>query len=349
MFPVPAYTMHGLSLHPGFVDAAHSLGGSAGGHELVRAARLSGRLMLAATLAAPAALGLASLALVEYVTTQLTGPSPRTDTAYTWTPFETGVAWEDVQIPTQSSVMLHGWLLPQGARSPAVLACGGYRGRRSDLLGIASYLWRRGFAVLLFDYRGHGDHAGEPVTLGYRELEDARAALAFLRQRLPGSPLGVIGYSMGAAIAIMVAAREPDVRAVVADSPFTSQREIVAWHARRKLGPLTEPVLALVDRQLYKRYGYRFRDVEPLRDVVHLAPRPLLVIHGSHDTVIPLEHAQRLYAAAGEPKELWITDTIHCGAYFQDRPGYCARVAAFLERALGGATQDTTPATMPAA
>ncbi|MER3404305.1 MAG: hypothetical protein C4289_03310, partial [Chloroflexota bacterium] len=190
-------------------------------------------------------------------------------------------------------------------RSPAVLACGGYRGRRSDLLGIASYLWRRGLAVLLFDYRGHGDHAGDPVTLGYRELEDARAALAYLRQRLPGSPLGVIGYSMGAAIAIMVAAREPDVRAVVADSPFTSQREIVAWHARRKLGPLTEPVLSLVDRQLYKRYGYRFRDVEPLRDVVHIAPRPLLVIHGSCDTVIPLEHAQRIYAAAGEPKELW--------------------------------------------
>ncbi len=341
--------MQGSSLHPGYFDAARSFGSGASGQELVRAARLSGRLLLAASLAAPAALGLASLALVEYVTAQLTGPSPRTDTAYTWTPFETGVAWEDVQIPTQGGALLHGWLLPQEAGGPAVLACGGYRGRRSDLLGIASYLWRRGFAVLLFDYRGHGDHAGEPVTLGYRELEDARAALAFLRQRLPGSPLGVLGYSMGAAIAIMVAAREPDVRAVVADSPFTSQREIVAWHVQRKLGPLTGPVLAMVDRQLYKRYGYRFRDVEPLRDVVHIAPRPLLVIHGSYDTVVPLEHAQRIYTAAGEPKELWITDTIHCGAYFQDRPGYCARVTAFLERALCGGGQATMQSATSAA
>jgi fermentation-respiration switch protein FrsA (DUF1100 family) len=316
------------------LDPARALGSSTSGQELVRAARHSGRLVLAAALTVPAVLGLASVALVEYVTAQLTGPSPRTDTAYTWTPFETGVAWEDVRIPTQGGALLSGWLLPQEPGAPAILACGGYRGCRSDLLGIASHLWRHGFAVLLFDYRGHGELAGEPVTLGYRELEDARAALAFLRRRLPGSPLGVIGYSMGAAVAIMVAAREPDVRAIVADSPFTSQREIVAWHVRRKLGPLTGLILTLVDRQLQKRYGYRFRDVEPLRDVARLAPRPLLLIHGSRDTVIPLEHAQRIYAAAGEPKELWITETVHCGAYFQDRPGYCARVVAFLEQAL---------------
>ena len=322
--------MIGTDRHP----AAQFLNVSGRQHELSAAARLSGRLALAA-LAVPAALGLASAALVQYVTGQLTGPSPRGERTYTWTPFETGVLWEDVRIPTDGGTELRGWLLPQRPGAPAVLACGGYRGRRSDLLGIGSFLWRRGFAVLLFDYRGHGDHVGDPVTLGYRELVDARAALAYLRARMPGSGLAVIGYSMGAAVAIMVAAREPDVRAVVADSPFATQREIVAWHARRKLGPLTTPVLALVDWQLQARYGYRFHHVEPVRDVACIAPRPLLLIHGSCDSVIPLEHAQRVHAAAGDPKELWITDTVHCGAYFHDRPAYCERVASFLARATG--------------
>ena len=83
------------------------------------------------------------------------------------------------------------------------------------------------------------------------------------------------------------------------------------------------------------RYGYPFQAVRPLDAVAKIAPRPLLLIHGTADTVIPVVHSYRLYEAAGDPKELWIFEGAqHCGGYFADRPAYVQRVAEFFAKAL---------------
>ena len=266
-----------------------------------------------------------------------------------FTPFETGVRYDDVRITAEDGTAMRGWLFLSEPRAPTILACGGYRGRRADLLGISSALWRAGFNVLLFDYRGHGerapDDAPSPVTLGYRELADARASLGLLRSRFPQAPLGLIGFSMGAAVALMVAAREPSVRAVIADSPFTAQRDIVRYRVRRAAGrfastltqPLGDAIVALADRRLQRRLGFRFADVQPLGDVTRLT-QPLLLIHGEADTEVPVEHSQRIARAAAEagvPLETWYVPTAtHCEAYFLDRPAYCDRAVTFFRRHL---------------
>ena len=143
---------------------------------------------------------------------------------------------------------------------------------------------------------------------------------------------------MGASVAILGAARRPDIRAVVADSPFATHEDIVTHAIERVTRLPGRQVARLADTFLQWRAGYRHRDVRPVAEVAAIAPRPLLIIHGSADRTIPVEHAYRLYAAAGTPKELWIGEGAdHCGTYFLDRPAYCARVAAFFERALGAA------------
>ena len=306
-----------------------------------------------AALLGAAALGAAGGALwlaAERVVSAMTAPTPPArEPGRGFSPFETGVRYEDVRIPAEDGSRLPGWLFLAAPDAPAILACGGYRGRRADLLGISSALWRAGFNVLLFDYRGHGergpDDAPSPVTLGYRELADARAALAFLRARRPEAALGVIGFSMGAAVALMVAAREPDVRAVIADSPFTSQRDIVRYRlrraARRAASPLTRPlgdaIVWLADRRLRRRLGFGFAEVQPLRDVSRLT-QPLLLIHGEADREVPVEHSRRLARAAreaGVPLETWfVPGSAHCEAYFLDRPTYCERAAAFFRQHL---------------
>jgi uncharacterized protein len=197
--------------------------------------------------------------------------------------------------------------------------------------------------VLLFDYRGYGEAPG-PVTLGYRELADARAALAYLRRARPGVPLGAIGFSMGAAVAVMLAAREPELKAVVADGPFTSQREIVSFRIAqrvrtlRSIAPLRSLVVSLVNRHLLDSFGFGLDDVHPLHDVTALAGRPLFLIHGEQDEVIPADHTRRLVQAArrdGVPVEEWLVPGAgHCGAYFADRDVYCSRVRAFFRNAL---------------
>ena len=301
----------------------------------------------AAGLAAGGALAGTAYGFAAYVVHHLTRPARAPAPTREFTPFETGVDYEDVVVHAEDGTDLPGWLFLRAQEDPLVLACGGYRGRRSDLLGISSSLWRSGFNVLLFDYRGHGGAPGS-VTLGYRELADARAALRFARDRFPDALLGVVGFSMGASVAIMLAAREPDVRAVWADSPFTSQREIVRLHMARRFrqrpsrhaAPLARAVLALVERRLERQFGYRFADVEPVRDVVRLGDRPLFLVHGEADRTVPVEHGRQVLAsarAAGVPVESWFLPGVgHCGAYFADRPAYCSRAATFFRRHLAG-------------
>jgi uncharacterized protein len=293
--------------------------------------------------AVAATLGAARL-LAGYVVKQMTEATPtRAPLRFGFTPFDTGVSWEEVSFPAEDGTQLGGWLLTRTVDSPAILACGGYRARRSDLLGISSSLWRAGFNVLMFDYRGYGEDPG-PVTLGYRELADARSALAYLRRVRPQSTLGAIGFSMGAAVAIMLAAQESGLRALVADSPFTSQREIIRVRIAARVpaalvaGPLMSLVVWLVNRRLSGHFGFSLDDVHPLRDVQRIAPCPLLLIHGEADDLIPVAHAHQMVQAArsaGVPVEEWLVpDAGHCGAYFIDRNLYCTRVTDFFRRAL---------------
>lgn len=254
---------------------------------------------------------------------------------YTFTPFELDLPWEDVQIPTRQGAPLSGWWLPRAGSDRVVVVCYGYRNRKWEMLGVGAALWRHGYNVLLFDYHGHGDHAGTRVTLGYRELDDALAALEYANSRLPNARLGVIGYSMGAAIAIMAASRDRRVRAVVADSPFAAQRNPVSKRLRRRL-PVSQagsPVLFLIDQLLYRTLGYHFRDVEPLRDIGALGDRPIFLVHGKADSMIDYHDSELLYAAAPGPRELWLLPGVdHCGAYFLDRQAYIDRIGAFFDR-----------------
>lgn len=257
-----------------------------------------------------------TLLLAYYVARNITKPTPATVyDSYTMSPYEMGLPFEDVVFDSTGDTPLRGWWLHQADATFTIVACGGYRGRRADLLGISAALWRAGANVLVFDYRGHGELAGTPVTLGYHEVDDLRAA-----------------------ISIMAAAQDERVRAVVADSPFATQRSAVSRAVRRVIHVPDDLLLDVVDLLLGLIGGYHFNDVEPLRDVGLLAPRPLLLIHGAADTVTDPHDSELLYEAAGEPKELWLLPGVpHCGAHFADRQGYCQRVASFFQDSLTGA------------
>lgn len=288
------------------------------------------------------AVAAASVGVAYYAARALTAPKrPGPLDQYVMTPFETGAQYEDVTFPSEEGdIELQGWWFSRPETDRVVIACPGYRGTKSDLIGISTALWRAGFNVLLFDFHGHGSSLGAPVTLAYREVKDLFGALDYVERRMPCARIGLIGFSMGASIAIIGAARRPQVRAVVADSPFTTHEEIVAHAIHRSLRVPGAPLARLADFFIERRAGYRHGDVQPIREVGALAPRPLLLIHGTADSTIPVTHAYRMYEAAGAPKDLWLGQGAeHCGTYFLDRPTYCARVAAFFDRELASSRQ----------
>ena len=227
---------------------------------------------------------------------QLSGPRrPAVD--YGFTPFEVGVEAEDVELVAADGTPIAGWWLDRPGATRVVVCCHGHRGSKADMLGIGPGLWREGFAVLLFDFRGNGQSGDGPQSLAHYEQADLEVAIDWAVARCPGAEVDVVGFSMGAAVTLMVAARDRRVRRVVADSSFADMRGVVATAARgMRLPPV--PLVGLVDRMTRWVYGYGFGEVVPVDVVGAIAPRPLLLVHGSEDPVIPVEHAHRLAAAA---------------------------------------------------
>jgi len=173
---------------------------------------------------------------------------------------------------------------------------------------------------------------GVPVTLGYREQADFLGALAYVQKRAPQTRIGVMAYSMGAAIAILCSAEHPEIAAVVSDSAFATHSSVMRYNVQRTLCLPATPFLWLGDWLLHLRAGYRFHQVEPLRVIARLAPRPLLLIHGGRDRLVDPYDAFRLYTAAGEPKTLWmVPHADHCGAYFERREEYITRMVTFFQ------------------
>jgi uncharacterized protein len=281
---------------------------------------------------------LLSLAGARYLVTQLVRcRPPELSERFTVTPYELGIEYEDVQFPTVNERLLHGWWLPRPETNRVVIAVSGYRGKKEDVLGISGTLWRNGYNVLLFDYRAHGTTRleDELLTLGHRELEDMQAAIAYVRQRVPNVLLGLMGGSMGASVSIVAAARDPEVKAVWADSAFTSQERVIshAWKSITKL-PST-PIVPLAGELFARQTGYRWQDFEPLAEIPKLGRRPVYIIHGGSDRTTPVDCAYELYEAAPGPKSLWVAaDAQHCQVYFLFRETYSQRALKFFGRYL---------------
>jgi uncharacterized protein len=292
-------------------------------------ARAKGRIEKVLALGAPATT--ASLAaLGAWVTARrITAPGPH-ERKFVM-PGELGVPHEEVSFRTEDGLLLGGWWLPSPRAKRTVIALHGHRGARHHCVGIAAALWRRGYNVLLFDHRGRGSSEGETISLGHFEAVDASAAIGYALCRAPNVPVGLIGYSMGGAVALTCAAEDRRVGAVVADSPFASERGLVRALLRKRVGPLNGPIAALSERFL----PYDPGEVEPLKEVAKIAPRAAMFVHGLLDETCDHEDSIRLFEAAGDPKELWLLEGAgHCDAYFLDRGAYCERVAAFFEEHL---------------
>jgi fermentation-respiration switch protein FrsA (DUF1100 family) len=139
---------------------------------------------------------------------------------------------------------------------------------------------------------------------------------------------------MGGATAILAAAEDPRIRAVIADSPFARLRSPVrAAICQRGYPRAVSPLLAwsvctMASWQLRLRGAF-----DPIDVVDRIAPRPLLIVHGEVDWLIPVENAYALYRRAGEPKELWVVPGVDHACVPQVQPvAYSERVAAFFAR-----------------
>ncbi|HEX9541830.1 MAG TPA: alpha/beta fold hydrolase [Streptosporangiaceae bacterium] len=179
--------------------------------------------------------------------------------------------------------------------------------QRPAVWQVATRLNRVG-GVVTFDFRGHG-RSGGLSTMGDRETRDLEVAVAYARE-LGYRRVATVGFSMGASIVVRHAALVGGVDAVVSVSGpgrwyfrGTKSMRRVHWAVERRLGRVVTRTL-LNTRVSPVRWDPV--PLPPAEAAARIAPIPLLVVHGDQDLYFPTDHAQQLYAAAGDPKELWI-------------------------------------------
>jgi pimeloyl-ACP methyl ester carboxylesterase len=235
---------------------------------------------------------------------------------------------ETVSIRADDGVRLAGWFVPRPG-APAIVMLHGYPAEKADLLPLATALAPE-FATLLVDQRYFGDSEGRATTLGFRERQDLKRIVDFVEAR--GAPaVGVFGFSLGGAVALLTAAEDARIRAIAAYAPFADLRalghELYGWMWLGRY-PFVEAML------LWSRvvFGSDISRPTPAEAAARLTV-PVLLVHSRQDEQIPFRHAERLRAA--------LASNAHAEFEFMERgrhgelpAGFEERLARFFRRAL---------------
>src|SRR5512136_1269353 len=203
-------------------------------------------------------------------------------------PANYGLAAEAVEFRSGDGLMLHGWYIPAADSVKTIIICSGANGSLDADVHVAPWLHEAGFNILLFDWRAHGQSEGEVVTLGFNERYDLIAAVQFAKSQ-GAERVGVLGFSMGGTVAIATAAVYEDINATVADSPFVYVLSAVAGGLIERDVP--EGLSFLLARLFVSTACLRMRlnlfDIDLVRWIHRVAPRPLLLIFGEQDVIVP--------------------------------------------------------------
>lgn len=244
-----------------------------------------------------------------------------------------GLKSQAVTFRTSDGKDLKGWLIPSEKSRAVIICLHGYPANKSDILPVVRFLHPE-FTLFLFDFRAHGESGGFITTFGLKEVLDVEAAIEYLKSvpSLREKPVGIWGYSLGGAVGILTAAKNPEIKTVVSDSAFANFPEMVTIHFKN-MGPL-KYVFSLFSR-LLGRIVFRmdFMENSPefhIKDV----KAPILLIHSGTDEFIPFRHAQRLYRNANEPRELWKVGGTHTGVDQTELSGYQAKVSGWFRKYL---------------
>jgi len=254
-------------------------------------------------------------------------------------PSDLGLPCEELSLRSPEGIELRGWLIrAPSAPKGTVLHLHGVSESRIAGLPLARRLHDRGFHIILYDSRRHGESGGTFCTYGFYEKHDASTVINSVLAR-PGfrpGKIGVFGNSMGAAVAIQLAALDPRIEAVVAESGFATLRTVfddyqkrmimLPWHYLRNIVIKRSEVLA----------HFKASAVSPLEAVkdVHV---PLFVLHGTADDRIHYTYSEMVFRRAHEPKQLWLIEgATHSNMAVVGGEQYFSRIVGFFERVLGG-------------
>lgn len=210
------------------------------------------------------------------------------------------LAPRDMLFQSADGLLLHGWFFrgKGNEHRGTILVCHGNVENISTHAKFDLWLVRAGYDVFLFDYRGYGRSEGETTVDGIHR--DAEAALGTLLSMagMEKERVIVYGKSLGGAVAIHLTATTPHrdrIKGLIAESAFADYRMKAREEIVRHYGWAVQYPLSLLVNN----------DYSPLKFIAKVAPVPVLILHGTDDPLVPVEHGRLLFEAAREPKLYW--------------------------------------------
>lgn len=245
------------------------------------------------------------------------------------TPADLGLKYEDVSFTTTDGLRLRGWFIPNRAeKAKTIILLHGYPADKGDILPALSFL-SRNYHLLLFDFRYLGESEGRISTAGAKEIEDLLAAIRFLKSR-GKEEVGVWGFSLGGAVALMTAKKAAEIKAIVAESSY-AQLDLMARELYRI--PVLKYALAYITGLWSKIIlGINLKDISPAESVKGLN-FPILVVHSKNDRVIPFNHAVLLQESLKDNlmAEFWFEENLAHGELGGE---YQKRIEEFFDKNL---------------
>ena len=252
------------------------------------------------------------------------------------TPADRGLAYLEVTVTSADGLRLVGWYLP-AHNGAAVMLQHGYKSHRGEFLEEAEMLQRAGFGVLITSVRAHDLSEGETITFGHLEWQDLDAWFGWLAQQPDVQPdrIGALGNSMGGTLVLQYASLNPEIRAVVAHSAFSSLDDTISTSVQALAGLPAFPFAPLMVFWGERELGIDSAEIDAKLWIGEISPRPVLLLQGGRDLIVSVDSGRLLYEAAGQPKELWFEPDLGHASFDRQAPqAFEQRVVGFFEARL---------------
>lgn len=250
------------------------------------------------------------------------------------TPKDLGWEFEEVSLTTEDGVRLAAWRVPSEQKSDKVIILlHGYPADKANLLNWSEFL-HQDFNLFFLDFRYFGKSEGKLTTIGWKEVEDLKAAIDYLENE-GFTKIGVMGFSLGGAVSILAATKDARIKAVVSDSAYANL-DLMGHEFYRNLFVLKYPLTYLTKLWAQIFLGINATEAAPEKAAKNLK-MPILLIHSQSDQTISFENAQRLKAALqNNPKAefLFLEEGIHGALPPNLLDDYQSKVINFFQRNL---------------
>ena len=250
---------------------------------------------------------------------------------HTTTPKDEGINFEEVSIPTKNNKKLFGWWLKADQKAPTIILMHGWGRNAGRLIPYIKNLQGKGFNLLAFDTRHHGNSDPDKFSSMVKFAQDISACIDFIEPKptTEKENIFLIGLSIGGAASIFAAAADSRIKKIITIGAPSNPANVMSMHIRKKHIPL--PIIWLAFKVMEMRIGKSFTELSACNNISKTKAQ-ILLIHGTDDKVVPFSQANLILDAANNGQaKLWaITGKGHSNCHYEG--DFWVRVIEFLKK-----------------